>query len=64
MDPSEDYEALIELLRERGHSEQEIQKILAKLRLHDDRTLHDSVMDSIGSGRLNLDELIQQALED
>jgi hypothetical protein len=64
MDPSEDYAALIKLLKERGHTDEEIKLILAKVRQYDQRTLHDSVMDSIGAGRMNLDALIKEALED
>lgn len=64
MDPSEDYAALIKLLKERAHTDEEIKLILAKVRQYDQRTLHDSVMDSIGAGRMNLDALIKEALED
>ena len=60
----EDQAALIKLLKERGHTDEEIKLILARVRQYDERTLHDSVMDSIGAGRMNLDALIKEALED
>ena len=64
MTSSEDQAALIKLLKERGHTDEEIKLILARVRQYDERTLHDSVMDSIGAGRMNLDALIKEALED
>ncbi len=63
MEPAEeDYKVLVEWLTERGHSEDEIQKILARVRDYDEKTQHDSVMDSIGSGRMSLDALVKDAL--
>ena len=63
MEPAEeDYKVLVEWLTERGHSEDEIQKILARVRDYDEKTQHDSVMDSIGSGRMSLDALVNDAL--
>ena len=64
MTSSEDQAALIKLLKERGHTDEEVKLILARVRQYDERTLHDSVMDSIGAGRMNLDALIKEALED
>lgn len=63
MEPAEeDYKVLVEWLTERGHSEDEIQTILARVRDYDEKTQHDSVMDSIGSGRMSLDALVKDAL--
>jgi ribose 1,5-bisphosphokinase PhnN len=63
MEPAEeDYQVLVEWLTERGHSEDEIQTILARVRDYDEKTQHDSVMDSIGSGRISLDALVKDAL--
>ena len=63
MEPAEeDYQVLVEWLTERGHSEDEIQTILARVRDYDEKTQHDSVMDSIGSGRMSLDALVKDAL--
>ena len=64
MDPSADYSDLIELLKERGHSQEEIDKIIEHVRVYDEQTRHDSLMDSIGSGQVNLDALINDALKD
>lgn len=64
MEPKEDYSLLIEWLEKRGHSKEEIARILARVRQYDQRTMHDSVMDSIGSGRMNLDALIKEVLGD
>lgn len=63
MEPAEeDYQVLVEWLTERGHSGDEIQTILARVRDYDEKTQHDSVMDSIGSGRMSLDALVKDAL--
>ncbi len=64
MDAEVDYSLLIEWLEERGMSEEEIQRVLTKVREYDEKTMHDSVMESIGSGRMTLDGLIKDALED
>ena len=65
MEPSdEEYAVLIEWLKERGHNDVEIRKILARVRHYDRMMMQDSVMDSIGAGRMNLDALIQEALQD
>ena len=58
----EDYQVLVEWLTEKGHSEEEIQTILARVREYDEKTQHDSVMDSIGAGRMSLDALVKDAL--
>jgi hypothetical protein len=63
MDPTEDYSLLIEWLKERKMSDGEIQLVLDKVRMYDEKTMHDSVMDSIGSGRMTLDALIKDALD-
>ncbi len=60
--PEDQYESLIVLLEERGHSTAEIDKIINKVREYDNKTQHDSVMDSIGSGSMNLDDLVADAL--
>ena len=62
--PEEDFTELIELLKKRVHSPEEIEKIVQRVRRYDEETQFDSVMDSIGAGRLNLDALIKQALDD
>lgn len=62
MSLNEDYAAIVDMLRERGHDEPEIQKILHRVRQHEDEMKLDSVMDSIGAGKFDLDGLIRDAL--
>ena len=62
MRSEEDFSVLVEWLKERGHTDEEIEKVLAKVREYDDKTQHDSIMDSIGAGRLTLDEIVKEAL--
>ena len=64
MEPTEDYADLIEWLKERKHTPEEIEKVLALVRDYDQKTQSDSVMDSIGAGRLSLDGLVKEALEE
>jgi predicted DNA-binding protein (UPF0278 family) len=56
--------ALAEFLQQRGHSEEEIEKIVKRLAEHDAESMRQSIFDSIAGGSFNLDEIIQQALED
>lgn len=53
---------LIAWLEDQGHTPAEIEKILAKVAEYDDRTMHESVFDSIGSGSLDLAKIIDEAL--
>mgnify|MGYP007059557400 CR=1 FL=1 len=55
---------LTEMLKGMGHSDEEIEKILVRVARYDEETSRDSVMDSLGSGSLNLDALIKEALDD
>lgn len=57
-----DYQVLVEWLTDRGHTEDEIGTILARVRDYDEKTQHDSIMDSIGSGRMSLDSIVKEAL--
>ena len=61
---NEEYGELIKMLEGRGHSPEEIEKILNKIKKYDEETQFDSVMDSIGAGRLSLNALIKEALEE
>ena len=60
---SNEYEELTDYLRAEGHSDVEIEKILVRVRQYELETQHDSIMDSIGNGTLNLSALIKEALE-
>ena len=61
----DEYEQLAEWLKtEKGHTDLEIEKIVLHLRHYEEHTQLNSVMDSIGSGSLNLAEIISKALAD
>ena len=61
----DEYEQLAEWLKtEKGHTGLEIEKIVLHLRHYEEHTQLNSVMDSIGSGSLNLAEIINEALAD
>lgn len=55
---------LIAWLQDQGHSEEQIQRILAKVAEYDERTIHESVFDSIESGAFDLSKIIEEALAD
>lgn len=55
-------EPLTDVLQEMGHSDEEIRKILLRVAEYDRDTAHDSIMDSIGSGEIDLAALIKEAL--
>jgi len=57
-----EYAELIEYLRGAGHTDAEIEKILARVRQYDFETRQDSIMDSIGNGTLDIAALIKEAL--
>ena len=59
----DEYEQLAEWLKtERGHTDLEVEKIMLRLRHYEEHTQLNSVMDSIGSGSLDLTSLINEAL--
>ena len=62
MDRRSKYATLVKWLEEKGHTDSEIDTILAKVHDYDQKTLSDGVMDSIGDGNFDLDQLIQEAL--
>lgn len=55
---------LIAWLQDQGHDEARIQKILAKVVEYDERTVHESVFDSIESGAFDLSTIIEEALDE
>lgn len=57
-----DYSELIVWLTEKGHSQTEIDKIVDRVKQFEDQMQHDSVMDSIAAGHLNLSAIIEEAL--
>lgn len=64
MSQDDDYIQLADFLRERGHTEQETTKIIQRVKQYEEETQLDSVMDSIGAGRLDLVSLINEALKE
>lgn len=58
-----EYKELTEYLRSEGHSDSEIELILARVRQYEVETQQDSIMDSIGNGTLDLAAMIQEALK-
>ena len=64
MEKEDDYVDVTEWLRQRGHTTEEIFKILEKVRQYEAETQLDSVMDSIGKGQIDMDQLIKDALEE
>jgi len=59
-----DDRVLIEFLQLRGHSKEEIDKIVKRLADHDASEMRQSVFDSIAGGSFNLDDIIKRALGD
>ena len=62
MAENQEYEELIAYLRNEGHSEVDIDKIMVRVRQYEFETQHDSVMDSIGAGTFDLAAIIKEAL--
>jgi hypothetical protein len=60
-DPNQ-YAELTEYLRGLGQTDAEIKKILIRVRQYEVEMQHDSIMDSIGNGTLDLAALIKEAL--
>ena len=55
---------LIDWLGQRGHSQEEIDKILLKLQQYDEQTMHESVFDSISRGQFDIASIIDEALSE
>ena len=53
---------LTEMLAEKGHTPDEIQKIVDRMRQYEAEMQVDSVMDSIDAGRFDLAAIIKEAL--
>ena len=53
---------LVGWLTERGHSPEEIDKILAKVEQYDAETVSGSIFDSIDSGDFDIAAIIDEAL--
>jgi hypothetical protein len=55
---------LVEWLREQGHTQLEIDKILAKVAEYDAQTINESIFDSINRGDFDVGTIIREALGD
>jgi hypothetical protein len=55
---------LIAWLTERGHSPEEVIKILAKVEEYDAKTVNESIFDSIDRGDFDIATVIKEALEE
>jgi hypothetical protein len=58
------YQEIVDWLKDRGHSDHEIDKILDRVRQYEKETQVDSLMDSYASGGLTLAEIIEEALRE
>ncbi len=55
---------LIDWLKERGHSDQEVEHILGRLHEYDELTTADALMDAIARGEVDLDAIVQEFREE
>ncbi len=60
----DNFETLRNYLGEQGHSAEQVEHILQRLREFDRKMVNESVFDSIESGQFNLQHLIDEALND
>jgi hypothetical protein len=65
MNSSSSWESdLAALLRDQGHGDEEVAKIMERVRRYEAEMQLDSVMDSIGDGGLDLAAIIREALSE
>ena len=62
MNQKQDDSELTQLLKDQGYNDDEVRRIVARLRRYEKETRIDSIMDSIGQPGFDLDALIQEAL--
>lgn len=62
MADTHNYAELTDYLRREGHTDEQIEKILDRVRQYEVETQHDSIMDSIGMGTIDLKKIIDEAL--
>lgn len=63
MPTTPEYQELIDYLNREGHSDAEIEKILARVRQYEVEMQQDSIMDAIGDGSIDLEALIKESLQ-
>jgi hypothetical protein len=56
------YDELTNYLRGLGHTQPEIEQIMARVRQYDVETRQDSIMDAIGIGTLDIEAIIEEVL--
>ena len=54
--------AITKWLQEKGYSDEEVSKILAKLAEHDHQTLSDALFDSIGNSSQAIEDIIGEVI--
>jgi hypothetical protein len=63
--PDSDNNAMIrQWLKDKGYSDRDVNKVLAKLAEHDHQTLSDAVYDSIGGDGKSLEDMIGDLLKE
>ncbi|MEM9353565.1 MAG: hypothetical protein AAGA92_11175 [Planctomycetota bacterium] len=53
---------LVRWLREQGHGEAEVERIMEKVKEYDEKTVRESVFDSLESGSFDIAKIIDEAL--
>ena len=66
MTPSDDHphDEIRQWLSERGHTPEEIEKIMRQLAQFDAKTVRSALFESIQSGEFNIEDVIKKALGD
>lgn len=54
---------IVKFLQERGHTTEEIDKIMARLADYDEKMVRDSLFASFSSGSFNIESIIQDSLK-
>ncbi len=56
-------EEVVKWLEQRGHTQEEIDKIQAKLTAYDQKVVRDALFDATASGAFDINAIIQDALK-
>ena len=64
MVPDSEKDNIRQWLAERGHTSEEIEKIMTRLDEYDARMVRQAIFDSIGSGGLDIEAVIKEALDE
>ncbi|PQO44888.1 hypothetical protein [Blastopirellula marina] len=62
MTEADPYQELVDYLRTQNYSEEEIGRVISRVQEYDIDTRVDSIMDSVASGEMDLQRLIDDAL--